>query len=143
VAASFAGDSACGASWPADLHGAATFNPDYSFAGVGGAVEVNDSKDCAGGTLKLSGRLRFTTDKGKAIYLYLDAVTLAGVKAIAGTSADCPAEFTHSCPQPGPFGTELGSTLKDVKLFDCEMNEVYFKDLCGTPATLINLFAAW
>jgi hypothetical protein len=47
------------------------------------------------------------------------------------------------CPPTGPFGTEMGDIMTDLSLYDCNMNKVSLHDLCGKPAALVNLFAAW
>jgi hypothetical protein len=47
------------------------------------------------------------------------------------------------CPPPGPYGTNVGSTMADWSLTDCEGVAHSFHDLCALEAVHIFLFTGW
>ena len=48
-----------------------------------------------------------------------------------------------NCPPPGPYGTEIGQTVLNIELKDCDGNTHSLQDLCGAPAGFFNLLAGF
>ena len=48
-----------------------------------------------------------------------------------------------ACPWTGPFGKDVGKTVEDFTVTDCEGNEVSAHELCGARASLIFDFSGW
>jgi len=47
------------------------------------------------------------------------------------------------CPPPGPYGYELGDTLTDVALDDCDGQELRLHDLCGARVAMAINYYGW
>ena len=47
------------------------------------------------------------------------------------------------CPQPGPYGSNVGQPLPDATLYDCEGNPYTIHDLCQHKATWMVHYAGW
>ena len=50
---------------------------------------------------------------------------------------------TPVCPPVGPFGYDVGETLTNIILSDCEGRQVSLHDLCGANGGLIFNFYGW
>jgi hypothetical protein len=48
-----------------------------------------------------------------------------------------------NCPPQGPYGTEIGETVLNIQLKDCDGNLHSLQDLCGAPAGYFNLLAGF
>ena len=48
-----------------------------------------------------------------------------------------------ACPWTGPLGKEVGKTVPDFTVTDCDGNEVSAHELCGARAALIFDFSGW
>ena len=48
-----------------------------------------------------------------------------------------------ACPPPGPYGTKLGDTVKDLAFEDADGSPVTLHGLCGKPLSLIYHFYGW
>jgi hypothetical protein len=49
----------------------------------------------------------------------------------------------NMCPWPGPYGTNVGDTIKDLTLADCDGNPVKLHDLCGANGAWVFVYAQW
>ena len=47
------------------------------------------------------------------------------------------------CPAAGPFGTDVGATVSDFALKDCDGNDVSIHGLCEYKAAWLVSFAPW
>lgn len=66
-----------------------------------------------------------------------DAVSTAGTGGSGGEPG------VEGCPPGGPFGTEVGSTVSDVTLPDCDGNLHSLHEQCGKKALWLFEFAGW
>ena len=48
-----------------------------------------------------------------------------------------------NCPPEGPYGAEIGDTVLNIELQDCDGNTHSLQDLCGAPAGFFNLLAGY
>ena len=48
-----------------------------------------------------------------------------------------------NCPPPGPYGAEIGQTVMNIELKDCDGNTHSLQDLCGAPVGFFNLLAGF
>lgn len=69
-----------------------------------------------------------------------DATADASPDATEDTAPDVPPSL---CPPTGPFGTDVGDTVADVSLMDCDGGIHRVADLCEADAAWIFLYAGW
>ncbi len=62
----------------------------------------------------------------------------AGETCIAG---DCAAATT--CPPPPPYGTNVGDTVPDITLTDCDGTSYSLHELCAKKASYIYMYTGW
>ena len=48
-----------------------------------------------------------------------------------------------NCPPAGPYGAEIGQTVMDIELKDCDGNTHSLQDLCGAQVGFFNLLAGF
>ena len=61
----------------------------------------------------------------------------AGERCTAGTCE------LDGCPELEPRGTDQGTYLTDLVVYDCDDNEVNLHDMCSNPAGMFYLLAGW
>lgn len=73
----------------------------------------------------------------------LSACAQSGPEPEGGTAPDEVFDEEGTCPPVEPFGTELGATIPDLELPDCDGNLHRVHDLCDREAAWIFSFAPW
>lgn len=61
---------------------------------------------------------------------------------LARDAAAEPETEATTCPSP-PYGTAVGDTLGDYRLYDCDGKPVSLAATCDRSVTFVNLFAGW